>query len=596
MAAAAVMTAATLAAPPAPPSSIAGWRYQQGQLSAGFSAAEEYILAHVAGTSFDSARQQCEANRRCCGLTFRSREPQPPASHAVNVSLMSTCELRCLFGGDPADPTFNAWTRTGNPGPTTFVNSGTAGGTPRSFDCASRIFAWEFGKQLQPQRGQFLSLFDALQLGACNITRPEGTAMDEWSPPKLPVSPGASAFIVSLDGDDFRGDGTVAAPYRSLAAALSAARRAPAAVPRFILLRAGVHVLNATLQLGPSDSFTTIQNYAGEHATLSGGLRLQNLNWKPVRDNESVPGMFSTRLPSSVRRVSGLRVRGHRAVRARYPNANPLNSMQYSALHGWIRQSTVWSPPKPPTKPPVDVWITAADWPGVEWPMMDPKGAPPAYNSTQTGEGGWGAFTLGHGGTCDAVSPPVGYWCQSKPPRGIVPHMHPSGVEVDELILPNSPRYSNPAGGIIHAWRPSHWYTNMYQIGSAQRLDGDTTWRIDANTDVGVWRTAAVGADNQSIIYLGNVSSTAACITLAHHPNLTGTIFSESHAQRFVGFSYFHLTFTDPNFHGSCYGLASVRDWTQTDHVQMLGVDSGRAPQGIGRQVFNFSSVCVRIS
>ena len=47
------------------------------------------------------------------------------------------------------------------------VHSGTPGGVPPSADCAIRKFAWEYGKSLQPSRGDFKSLFDALQLGAC---------------------------------------------------------------------------------------------------------------------------------------------------------------------------------------------------------------------------------------------------------------------------------------------------------------------------------------------------------------------------------------------------------------------------------------------
>ena len=64
-------------------------------------------------------------------------------------------------------------------GPATFTNAGTAGGTPHSFDCASRTYAYEYGKRLAPSRGAFRTLFDALQLQACNHTIPEGPP-DSW--------------------------------------------------------------------------------------------------------------------------------------------------------------------------------------------------------------------------------------------------------------------------------------------------------------------------------------------------------------------------------------------------------------------------------
>jgi hypothetical protein len=102
-------------------------------------------------------------------------------------------------------------------------------------------------------------------------------------------------------------------------------------------------------------------------------------------------------------------------------------------------------------------------------------------------------------------------------------------------------------------------------------------------TDAGVWRSARIRASTTSILYLGNVSSTADCVSLA--ANATAT------PRRVIGFSYFHLTFADPLFQGACYGLCNVNDWTGQTHYKMMGVDSGRAPQAVGRILFNFSWV-----
>eukprot|EP01083_Nonionella_stella_P276350 938948_1 len=53
-----------------------------------------------------------------------------------------------------------------------FINSGTPSNVPLSFDCAVREYAYQYGMSLQPRHGNFIELFDALQLHACKITRP----------------------------------------------------------------------------------------------------------------------------------------------------------------------------------------------------------------------------------------------------------------------------------------------------------------------------------------------------------------------------------------------------------------------------------------
>eukprot|EP00493_Phyllostaurus_siculus_P017265 UN17528 len=77
---------------------------------------------------------------------------------------------------------------------------------------------------------------------------------------------------------------------------------------------------------------------------------------------------------------------------------------------GWVIRDTMWISGK--VKPKArDIVITAAQWPDVEWPMKEAGG------STWTGEGDWGEFHIGIGGSCDDVSPPVGYWCSNTAPR-----------------------------------------------------------------------------------------------------------------------------------------------------------------------------------
>ena len=177
----------------------------------------------------------------------------------------------------------------------------------------------------------------------------------------------------------------VSATFSTISAAVKAARQAVA--PRYILLREGVHYLQATLALNEEDSLTTIQNYNGERATISGGVLLKP-EWKPAQ-NARVPNVFVSALPHSIKQLTGLRVAiarpaagternndgggaevhgaSRRAVRARYPNANPLDAMREEALGGWISEATTWTPPVPAASPPTDYRITAEDWPHIEW-------------------------------------------------------------------------------------------------------------------------------------------------------------------------------------------------------------------------------------
>ena len=84
-----------------------------------------------------------------------------------------------------------------------------------------------------------------------------------------------------------------------------------------------------------------------------------------------------------------------------------------------------------------------------------------------TGSGEWGEFLLGAGGSCLDRDPPVGYFCAPTNPRMKDAHPnHPSGIVVTEGLLPNLAAYKNLSGAVIHAWRPAHWYTNMFEIES----------------------------------------------------------------------------------------------------------------------------------
>lgn len=88
-------------------------------------------------------------------------------------------------------------------------NSGTPANVPADVDCAVRVLAWKFGQHLLPDRGEFRSLFEAMQLQFCNLTTP--TEADSYQPPRLPTPHGDATFFVATDGND-EADGTQAHP------------------------------------------------------------------------------------------------------------------------------------------------------------------------------------------------------------------------------------------------------------------------------------------------------------------------------------------------------------------------------------------------
>ena len=403
----------------------------------------------------------------------------------------------------------------------TMVHSGTPAGIDPATDCALRQFVWEYGKAKHRSRGQFKSLFDALQLGLCGgvarlqhasppvpYLQQEGRHADAW--PRSLLRHTATYIVDPLAGDDAAAAdatrdllgvessttrNTTHTGFRTVAAAVAASRAHRRANTHVhIVLESGTHFLAETIHLTARDSHLTIRDAAGAGgkttgpsttasagtgAVVSGGINLTT-HWKP---SSRCAGCFEASLRGQlVGGLLGLRRNGVREIRARYPNFDPeLDSTIGGTRHyhdgqdGWISASTAWVQnasaegmngikPWPPTANATTYVVGGVDWPGVEWPMhiMTNGTADP---DTDTGEGEWGQYYLGVGGTCADREPPVGYFCTAANPRKIGVPNHPSGMGVTALLLPNLP-YKNATGAVVHAWRPGHWYTNTFEVGS----------------------------------------------------------------------------------------------------------------------------------
>ena len=163
----------------------------------------------------------------------------------------------------------------------------TAWGPSPSFDCAMRKLAYKYGKQLIPRMGDFESLYYALDLNDPNCPGVVLNSSDHSSTSFVanPLPEGLKLFVHPISGDDTN-RGTVNSPLRTIQAALD--RAALVNPTPAVVLREGVHYIADTLVLTPSHSGLHLIGYPGEKATVSGGVELTSLSWKPY--NATPPG------------------------------------------------------------------------------------------------------------------------------------------------------------------------------------------------------------------------------------------------------------------------------------------------------------------
>jgi hypothetical protein len=124
----------------------------------------------------------------------------------------------------------------------------------------------------------------------------------------------AQPYYVAPAGDDAN-PGTREKPFATLQRAQSALRQKRGDV----FLRGGTYYLSAPLVFtredsGSADLPVVIQAYPGEAPMVSGGVRLENLDWKPYSG-----GILRATVPAELE-TEELFVNGERQILARYPN------------------------------------------------------------------------------------------------------------------------------------------------------------------------------------------------------------------------------------------------------------------------------------
>ncbi|ETO36597.1 hypothetical protein RFI_00465 [Reticulomyxa filosa] len=242
-----------------------------------------------------------------------------------------------------------------------------ANGNQKTFDCPMRQLALEFAVEIQPSltMDQLQEIADALN-GAqeaqnCSVS-PE---LIDWknlkrekpkrhrTPAKwddLQPSNDKSKVYIFVDvkrGDDAN-DGTIDSPLQSIHTAIDQKDfffgMYLKKKKKKSILRGGRHYLKETVTLDYEDSNMVITNYDGESADVSGAVPIE-CTWKLYKQNPSNVNIYECSV-TGISTINGLRVNGKRAIRARYPNANPETQGFGSSL-----QAISWLSLPPPYVP-----------------------------------------------------------------------------------------------------------------------------------------------------------------------------------------------------------------------------------------------------
>ena len=359
-------------------------------------------------------------------------------------------------------------------------------------------------------------------------------------------------FHVDVAGDDTASGGWQS-PFRTIHRALAAVRSQRAATtsdvgagrgrsqqqrtvpePAAIVLHAGEHFLNATIELTAKDSGLTITASAGAagNVTVSGGIVLTP-RWKKSSRPAANPSanIWETDIPSTIKDILGLQtLEPHRrVVRAREPNADQDGTRGAELCvkqHGH------------PNREPGECWHgTVGRWHknvscdgAARTDYVDlrdcddagklPSGAP-CFNQSAMWDT-FNTYTWGHGGCCNGWpgdhSPygrmgsyfcgnaSAGGWVGFDDPRpnrsvGLSPQ-RPFGFDYNQTDVANAGPFlaslRNPAGAIFHVHRNNGWYVNMFEIASNDASTGSIafkTWADDEGFQhpVGGWQGGASG-------------------------------------------------------------------------------------------------------
>lgn len=251
----------------------------------------------------------------------------------------------------------------------------------------------------------------------------------------------ADVIHVATTGSDSIGDGSVAAPFATLARAQVAARavRRQSNERVEVRLAAGRYFLVQTLVLGPADSGTTWTSEpdAVGKVFVSGGWQLRDLQWTGTAGGHTMQASL-TNAPG--RPFSSLFVQGERAVRARSPNGHMETSL---CLNPQFMSSGRVGPQYCPSHfaPPPLNGISQADPNWAFLPMLyreGCKGLPSGADATK--------YPKCFGTIIEVAEPNRGI---VNPPK--TPTKYSEGTSWQGGM---NPRYTKFVGGVTKRWHP----------------------------------------------------------------------------------------------------------------------------------------------
>ena len=427
-------------------------------------------VKQVATLNYSACAAACCADTSCVAWNWDSVLPvglAPLACRAAGAPY-SCCWLKDCAGHDvPKRPGFDSWSGdSGHVAPTPHCpkgqvyragfkcvdphDTGTPTGVPAGYDCEVRKHAWEFAKQTLPRRGEFKTVYDALQLWRCNVTAPAAT--DGYIPPRYATPTQGTVLFVdaSATGD---GNGSKAKPFATLEAGVDAAAAVNGAVT--LVLRKGKYY-TAGIVLTTAHSGLTIENFEGEEAVVSGAISVpvSQAQWSPHNTQTNTWKLDLSGWPALPAQTFGLRVGTERAIRARFPNGNPEVGDGYSMqrLTFTPRTDTADAPPIQ------NFFANPEDWPGVYWLAEPEGGCLPMAGENLGGTGHWYDSV---GGGCGGRQAPFGYWCSDANSRGACPGDYfphsviPGGISFATDILSGgeaarAANWSKPRGAVYH--------------------------------------------------------------------------------------------------------------------------------------------------
>eukprot|EP01112_Ceratiomyxa_fruticulosa_P011058 TRINITY_DN2973_c0_g1_i5.p1 TRINITY_DN2973_c0_g1~~TRINITY_DN2973_c0_g1_i5.p1 ORF type:complete len:905 (+),score=191.36 TRINITY_DN2973_c0_g1_i5:344-3058(+) len=181
-------------------------------------------------------------------------------------------------------------------------------------------------------------------------------------------------------------------------------------------------------------------------------------DWAPlVQQNVTSGRIFNMNIwvadltGQKIDKIHGLQINGQRAVRARFPNADPETAIFPEGW--WTGGASSWK--KPLSYPPSITVLTSS-------PERDD-----ILEFQQ--------YSVGVGGTCSIFSPDESFWCSEYRSGGGASYFQvPSGM----TLLPNTTvnTWKDPTKSIIHMWQVYHWELWFFEVGTWAASNMSLSW------------------------------------------------------------------------------------------------------------------------